>query len=99
MPSNDATPVGANVLWAEQVLDEYQNRGEPRDEQFFVLKARLHAIQKNPDEALRTAETCAATGVAQLRLYIPALVSFAAAGTACYGPNFNLPFNPSHSPP
>lgn len=79
-PENHASPLCVHVHWAQDVLDEAQKRECGKDDQFLALKARLYALKREPEAALRCAETGVATGNARLRLYIPALVAFAATG-------------------
>lgn len=79
-PGAGAPIADVHIQWAEHLLNKIHQDGQASDDQYFTLKARLCALKNEPEEALHAAEECVATGTVRLRLYIPALVAFAAQG-------------------
>lgn len=79
-PEPGAPPAKAHVKWAEHMLHKIEEHGQAIDDQYYAIKARLCALKNEPNRALQAAEDCVATGTVRLRLYIPALVAFAAQG-------------------
>lgn len=88
-PEAGVPPTKAHVKWAEHMLNKIETNGQAIDDQYYAIKARLCALKKQPCQALQAAEDCVATGTVRLRLYIPALVAFAAQG-------WNLSSSPPH---
>eukprot|EP00892_Ulva_mutabilis_P007525 jgi/Ulvmu1/5144/UM021_0161.1 len=75
-------PLQVHVQWAQHVLEIAQKSTKSSDDQLLALKARLFALNLEPEAALQCAEEGVATGTVRLRLYTPALAAFAAIGDA-----------------